>query len=1013
MKRPLMSLLKTACAFLIAAAPLLAHAQAPAAARPNIVHIFVDDLGYGSVGFNGQKLIQTPNLDALAARGMNFTNAYAAPICGPSRGMLLTGFHNGHARIDRNQDLNGDVFAADDVTVADTLLAAGYRTSAFGKHGFGATGGNNPMGHGQGTSAQVNGPNSVPSGLGYEMFYGYLNHLSAHNYFPATLWESNAVNVDPTETLTGNTPRTPHAAFAHDLVTDRTVDYLRTQARAQNAGNGAPFYSQVNFTIPHANVGDVAFAGRNRYAAKRWTQNQKNYAELVSRMDDSVGAIIRSLRDPNGDGNTSDSVLENTLILFTSDNGPTRQSTDLATLNFFDAAGSFRGTKRDLYEGGVHVPAIAFWQGTIQAGSTSDRYTDLADFLPTAAELAGVHAPVGTDGVSLAPLLTGQGVQRDRDYLVFEHHEPGGEQPNSQRSLWAIIHRNGYKLIRHASGDELFNLNADPGETTPLNLAAAGNQAIYNELLSAALAEGVEADRRDTNAHVVAYRRWTGAADNGRIADAGNWSGSGAPTGTWSAVIDNETAADRVAHVSGRVQTLGIEVRGSGAKQTVHVDKGATLVGRNEIRIAQGGHVVLDGGGLETARWIEVARGAELSGDGRIIGELHAEGRVAPGLLAGPVAVDDVAALAFDFTGVQDDAPLQATAQRSQYLRLTQGLSFGAGTTAHDAAQAGNEFNVRGFNTRSLAQAIAGDDYVGYTIAPIDGIEVQLDTVSFNVWRNGVNAGTDYAVLTSIDGFTADDALTTLTVNNVGVGNQHTIQGASSAGWTANAIDIRLYGWNATANGNTHLNAASLSANFRSIPGAKLMLQGILSLQGNYYQHASAALAIDLAGASNANPDAPEFDQVVVQGLASLGGRLEVELASGYMPDAGDVFLLVDAQTYAGQFDYVMLPELEAGRFWDLSQLSEQGILNVTAELLGDLDADGFVGQSDLELVQANLGQSTLAADVNGDGIVSADDLRIVRANLGLGTDANIPEPSTAAAISLGAILLSTHRRAR
>jgi len=989
--------------------------------QPNIVHIFVDDLGFGSVGFNGQQLIQTPNLDALAAGGMNFTNAYAAPICAPSRGMLMSGFHNGHSRIDRNQDIGGDVFAPDDVTVADTLLTAGYHTSVFGKHGFGGTGGTNAQSHGQGTNPQVNGPNSVPSAMGYETFYGYLDHSRAHNYYPSSLWESTELGVMPVEVLTGNTPGDPYVAFAHQLVTDRAADYLSQRAQAQNAGVTDAFYSQINFTIPHANVGDVAFTGTNRYAHEPWTQNQRNYAELISRMDDSVGQILDTLRDPNGDGDTSDSVLDKTLILFTSDNGPTRQSTNLDTINFFDAAGDYRGTKRDLYEGGIHVPAVAYWEGTIQPGSTSDRYTDLADFMPTAAELAGIDAPVGTDGVSIAPLLTGQGIQRQRDYLIFEHHEGGGEQQNSQRSIWAVVHTNGYKLIRHNSGtDELFNLNTDPDESNPLNLGVGGHQAIYDELLAIALAEGVESDLSNTNGYVVSYRTWTGDAGNGQVSDAGNWSGSGAPEGTWSAVIDNPTANARDTNVVGNIQTLGLEVRGSGATQTVTVANGATLTGRNEVRIAGGGHVHLDGGRLNTVRWVDVYEGGELSGGGEVTGDVYAMGRVAPGhaeqvAANGPEGVDTglVTAVVFDFTGVQDDSPLQATTTLSQYLQLAPGLSYGPGTSPRGTSDAGDEFNMRGFTADSLAQAITSDDYVGYTIAPVSGIEVQLGTASFNVWRNGVNAATDYAILTSADGFTAGQALATQTLNQIGINDGSTLQGASSAEWTSAPIEVRLYGWNANGDGNTHLNAASLTASFRSAPGGTVSPQGVLTIDGNYFHLKSATLGIDLAGTDNSVLNAPEYDQLVVHGTAQLAGTLEVALGDGYDPDAGDSFVVIDAEQYAGAFDDVLLPELLAGRFWDLSELDTAGTLHVTDQLRGDLDGDGFIGLGDLDVLLANWGQTTSTGDVSGDGIVSTADLDIVRANWGLGTApaGNVPEPGSAAALAIGGLLLTRHSR--
>jgi arylsulfatase A-like enzyme len=216
------------------------------------------------------------------------------------------------------------------------------------------------------------------------------------------------------------------------------------------------------------------------------------YAAMISRMDASVGQLVARLDDPNGDGDKSDSVLDNTLILFTSDNGPTPE--DDSPIEFFDASGKYRGGKRDLYEGGIHVPALAYWKGTIAPGSTSDYRTDLADFLPTACELAGVEPPADIDGVSILPTLTGQGEQRERKYLVFEHHERSGPvDPDPRAARWAVIRQDGKKLIRYEDGtSDLFDVAADPSESQSLDANNAQNAKLKSELEVAAAEEAVD-----------------------------------------------------------------------------------------------------------------------------------------------------------------------------------------------------------------------------------------------------------------------------------------------------------------------------------------------------------------------------------------------------------------------------------------------------------------------------------------------------------------------------------------
>ena len=446
-------------------------------AQPNIIHIFADDLGWGSVGFNGQTRILTPNLDALAAGGMKFNNAYAASVCGPARAMLYSGYHNGHTLVDRNSNLNGSTFRSVGQTVGDYLQTAGYKTALFGKGGFGGTSRSGALR----SNPTVDDPDALPINQGFQTFYGYIDHGRAHSYQVDSLWTStepfddNGNGIDEVGEKyqpnadnglwlekTGNNSANSNANYTADLVTQKSLAYIETQA-----GSGQPFYMEYASTVPHFDidalrnypgyfedyvVGDPSTGVEIVPGASSWSNKQKAYAAMITHLDKAVGELVAKLDDPNGDGNNSDSVLSNTLILFTSDNGPTPE--DGSPINFFDASGGKRGGKRDLWDGGINVPTVAYWQGTIAPGQTSNLYTDLSDFMPTALEVAGVEGRVGLDGVSILHELTGQGIVRKKDYLVQEHHEGNGPDSDGKNARWAII-KDDHKLIKYSDGDRV------------------------------------------------------------------------------------------------------------------------------------------------------------------------------------------------------------------------------------------------------------------------------------------------------------------------------------------------------------------------------------------------------------------------------------------------------------------------------------------------------------------------------------------------------------------------------
>ncbi len=411
---------------------------------------------------------------------MRFTQMYAsATICSPSRASLLTGFHSGHQRIDRNGGFSG--LLAEETTVAERLQAAGYRTGLFGKWGAG-TGGTNMTGvwrtdgvFDPDDQPKVVDPSALPTRHGFEKFFGYISQSRAHNYRVDTLWHDDpsaeyGVSLVPT-----------HGAYSHDLIAKESEKFVRESVAA-----GKPFYLQASYTIPHGRLDQVD--GWEQCGDADWPKSAKMMTAMLTQLDQSVGRLVERLGDPNGDGNPDDSVLEKTIIFFTSDNGPHAEGGRGGKVSnnpdFFDENGPLRGIKRDLYEGGIRVPFIVRWDGHVTAGAVNETLVgSLEDFLPTACELSGVAAPEGLDGVSIVPTLTGKGTQKQRKCLVWEFHE-GGKRP-----IWAIRQGN-WKLLKRPNGQfELYDLASDIGESNNL---VAKHPDLKEKLEALALAEQVE-----------------------------------------------------------------------------------------------------------------------------------------------------------------------------------------------------------------------------------------------------------------------------------------------------------------------------------------------------------------------------------------------------------------------------------------------------------------------------------------------------------------------------------------
>jgi len=400
---------------------------APATQRPNIIWVMADDLGYGDLGCYGQQDILTPNLDRMAAEGVRFTQCYAgSTVCAPSRCCLMTGRHTGHCTVRGNARVP---LRPEDVTVAEVLKSAGYATGLIGKWGLGEP-----------------GSTGIPNRQGFDYFFGYLNQRHAHNYYPAYLWR-NQQKVELAGNVVEKGVATQRKHYSHDLFTKEALAFIERH-------KDGPFFLYLAYTIPHAN-NEAREKGMEvpcdaPYTDKPWPQPQRNHAAMITRLDRDMGRLFDVLKQWGLD--------RKTIVFFTSDNGPHKEGG--GDYRFFDSNGPLRGYKRDLYEGGIRVPMIVRWPGTIQAGRVSDFVWAFWDFLPTAAELAGVAPPPGIDGISVVPALLGK-PQEGHDFLYWEFHERGGSQAVRMGHLKAVLRRRGKPM-------ELYDLSVDPGETTDI-----------------------------------------------------------------------------------------------------------------------------------------------------------------------------------------------------------------------------------------------------------------------------------------------------------------------------------------------------------------------------------------------------------------------------------------------------------------------------------------------------------------------------------------------------------------
>jgi arylsulfatase A-like enzyme len=418
--------------------------------RPNIVFILADDLGYGDLGCYGQKQISTPNIDRLARDGVRFTQFYAgSTVCAPSRCVLMTGLHVGHCFIRGNADQS---LRHTDHTVVEILKVAGYSTGLFGKWGLGEE-----------------GTEGVPTRKGFDEFFGYLNQHHAHNYFPAFLISNESrvalKNVVPGTEPYGTGVATTKAEYSADLILDRAIAFIdRNKER--------PFFLYFASTLPHANnesrPNGMEIPDYGAYRDKPWPPSEKGQAAMISRLDSDVGRLLRELK--------KDGLEERTVVFFTSDNGPHHEGGH--DPKFFDDSGPLRGTKRDLYEGGIRIPLIVRWPGRVPKDTVCDHVAYFGDFFATATEIAGAACPAGLDSVSFVPAMIRRSDQQaNHPYLYWEFYEGGSKQAVRLGNWKGVIHPIGSQTL------ELYDLRTDLGEKRDVS---GSNPEVVKQILSIA-----------------------------------------------------------------------------------------------------------------------------------------------------------------------------------------------------------------------------------------------------------------------------------------------------------------------------------------------------------------------------------------------------------------------------------------------------------------------------------------------------------------------------------------------
>lgn len=429
--------------------------------QPNIIYILADDLGYGDLSCYGQELFSTPNIDKLAANGLLFTQHYSGnTVCAPSRSALMTGQHTGHTFVRGNKEIQpeGQYPIPDNTyTLAEAMKKAGYVTGAFGKWGLGFP-----------------GSEGDPTNQGFDTFFGYNCQRMGHHYYPHHLWSNRDSIV-----LEANAGK-DKGTYAPDLIHEKVLEFM-------DANQDKPFFLYVPSIIPHAELiapDSIMDKYRKKYLPEKnyegyddgpdyrrgpyesQPESHAAFAAMIEILDNQVGEIVQKVEDLG--------LAENTIIMFTSDNGPHQEGG--ADPEFFNSNGPLKGVKRDLYEGGIRVPFIASWPGKIKAGTTTDHVSAFWDLFPTVAEISGLDRPDHLDGVSFLPTLLGEPGQEEHEYLYWEFHERGGRVA-VRKGDWKAVR---YNVLKQPDAPmELYDLSKDIGET---NNVAADHPEVVAEM---------------------------------------------------------------------------------------------------------------------------------------------------------------------------------------------------------------------------------------------------------------------------------------------------------------------------------------------------------------------------------------------------------------------------------------------------------------------------------------------------------------------------------------------------
>ena len=448
--------------------------------QPNIIYILADDLGYGELGVFGQKIIETPNIDALAKNGMIFTDHYSgSPVCAPSRSVFITGQHTGHTPIRGNDEwaergdtwnyqamfdnpfLEGQRPIPDStITIAEVLKSAGYVTGMVGKWGLGA-----PTTEG------------LPNRQGFDFFYGYNCQRQAHTLYPMHLWRNEArhlldnKNIAPHANLADGVDPNDPSSYADFELNDYAPELMHREAlKFIDENKDSPFFLYYASPLPHVplqapkkwvNYYKRKLGEEVPYTGKSYFPNQSpraTYAAMISYLDEQVGDLVNKLVEIGQ--------YQNTLIIFTSDNGPTY--TGGADTPFFDSAKPFKTeygwAKGFVHEGGIRVPMIASWPGKIKYGSKSNHISAFQDMMPTFCDIVGEPVPSSNDGISILPVLMGESGQRQHDYLYWEFPAYKGQQA-VRMGKWKAIRR---EIFEGNMAIELYNLETDISEQQDL-----------------------------------------------------------------------------------------------------------------------------------------------------------------------------------------------------------------------------------------------------------------------------------------------------------------------------------------------------------------------------------------------------------------------------------------------------------------------------------------------------------------------------------------------------------------